>query len=1157
MIGISNLIKAVTDKTVLTRRGFVQGLASLGLISAVYGCTNRNDNLESKHMSEGLSDDPYTHIKNPVYRYGTTTHNCGGRCVTKAEVVDGKIVRFLTDESVKSYDGSEFDIEGRNSPQSRACSRCRGYKTRLYHPGRLKYPLKQTKQRGDMTGFVRISWAEAVKEVADRLRAVQDKYGVEAFHSIYACGNIYSAFQSTGYNGVLSVVCPDGVASGAAPAIKLLGGATSFAADYSYHQYEFMGGYGIHYTGYDTGDGVMAGRITMKPNSNDIASFQNNIVLWGSNIVSTVNPLSNSWVKSIQDMKAARPKSKVYYIGPELSDTAITLADEWIQIKPYTDTALILGIIYELIATNKLDIDYIDTMVYGFCDSPEYWINKTDKTIVTTDPEDINYIKIDAVSKGQSLLSYILGDGNLPTSSTLAWNDYSEESTNYVAKSFSTSDSNKSRFSKCSYKNSAANKTKYITKRDFTTPKTVDWASAITGIPVKTIRELAVLYAESSEKGKQVWNEWSGGQLKQAEGCSTFFALQALNILVNNWGVTGAGIARGAIARVQNVDPKQIPINDLKPKSWSELPPTPQTIVPSVTQWNTAIKFAFGDLLKYNGYKSNVPDWSTKELQTGKAYCDDGGVKGLVKRVYGYDGKPKTFTDTDGKVYFQWVATDGTVIDSAGKSKGKKPVYSGFRFILNSGGNIPVNQHANSLDSIHMYQTLPTYGYNNKKLNVRNMSDAFYLVSFDNFMSPSPRYSDYVLPAKTSWEQADFRDLFWGNNIYQDEAIQGPGESKSTWDFARDLINAYGGEDEAKKFAPDLKSFKEYFIDHYKKSVEPKDSGSAFAGKTFDEFLEKPFLTNIAVTQKSKSIKSSIRVVLDNYMASKENISSKPFVFLSGNLSSILTRDAYTLSFGGVGGDQFSNPTECPNQSGRFHIFSGSLVWRYKNLFNKWHAYLPEKDRGQTNLDREGDDIVYPIPIYFAYEDYFIDAYGLKDNKPLKGRFLLTTTHDKFRTHSSQAENPYLRELNTRTVDGSLYSGNDSGTYAISSDPDKDMNTFPNINSLIDRNGNPKTNASFAEILINPADAKELGITSGMIVDIYNEIGTVRGAACLTDRCVKGFLGLHQGYWFDPRNISGKIIDVGGNCNTIMASKPSRYDHGNAQQSAMVMIKKV
>jgi anaerobic selenocysteine-containing dehydrogenase len=79
----------------------------------------------------------------------------------------------------------------------------------------------------------------------------------------------------------------------------------------------------------------------------------------------------------------------------------------------------------------------------------------------------------------------------------------------------------------------------------------------------------------------------------------------------------------------------------------------------------------------------------------------------------------------------------------------------------------------------------------------------------------------------------------------------------------------------------------------------------------------------------------------------------------------------------------------------------------------------------------------------------------------------------------------------------------------------------------------------------------------GELVKVENEIGAVYCTLRKTKRCVSGYVGLHQGAWFDPREIDGKIVDVGGCCNTLMASKPSRIDHGNAQQSAMVKISRV
>ena len=55
-------------------------------------------------------------------------HDCGGCCVLRAHVKDGRIIRFETDS------GEE--------PQIRACLRGRAYRQRVYHPDRLKHPLQ-------------------------------------------------------------------------------------------------------------------------------------------------------------------------------------------------------------------------------------------------------------------------------------------------------------------------------------------------------------------------------------------------------------------------------------------------------------------------------------------------------------------------------------------------------------------------------------------------------------------------------------------------------------------------------------------------------------------------------------------------------------------------------------------------------------------------------------------------------------------------------------------------------------------------------------------------------------------------------------------------------------------------------------------------------
>lgn len=950
----------------------------------------------------------------------------------------------------------------------------------------------------------------------------------------------------------------------------MLGGSSAYTSDYSFHQGSYMGGYGTAYSG----------MIHMEPTPQFLDRYMH-FVMWGSNIPTTHNPKAFSWTKGIENMK--KHGGTVKFIGPELSEIGIAQANEWIRTKPYTDVALILGMLHHMIKLtfhedgtptgNGLDVDYLDQMVYGFFETPAYWRNKTTGDISFDDKSsDGNYVYVAAIPAGQSFSAYIMGDDTRLTQAKYS------ASNNYMAQQFNTKTPNLTRnTSVANFTFADINNTKYAYKKQMNVAKTPKWAEGITGVPATKIEELAEFYLQCAKDRTPVYNEWSGGQLKQNDGTITLYALQALLIISKNWGITGTGIKNNSIGVSKKTDPNQITNSMLRPSTWNavgKMGPHPKI---SVTQWHTAIKMAFAEELKANGYEPNIPDWTNNTMglgqwqgKKGEVYFDDGGVKSLVNRQgitgVGKDA-PETFTTTidmkvpgkDGLVpvthtYYNFKNSgfsDKQNIQSSqltDRTNDENVLFSGYRFILNSAGNIPMNQHANPIDSARMYKALPTFGYGEHQ--AADMADAFYLVTFDNFMSPSARYSDYVLPAKTTWEQEDFVTIENSGTLYVDSVIPGPGESKSTWDFARELIYHYGGQDKAKQFTglESTSSFRDVVQYQYNKNIKT-NSDSPYYGKTWEEFLEKPISHAKPTTERADMKTHSIRAAYE----AKQPMD--PFY------PGVTTVD-WSLASGVYGfcGEDFAETESCPKQTGMFQVYSGTLVWRYENLYSKWHGYLPKNNQGQKNTDEEGDPIAWPIPVYFNYEDHFVHAYGLSSSADLAGRYLLTTTHDRFRAHSSQAENPFLRELTHRTIGGALYSGNDSGAYAVSNGLNKDgFETFPALNTLIGEDGKPvagaENRASYTDIWVNDEDFKDYN--DGDLVKVSNEIGSVYCTIRKTARCVPGYVGLHQGCWYDPREINGETIDVGGNCNTLMPSTPSRLDHGNGVQSAMVKIDRV
>ncbi len=1134
-------------KSKLTRRSFLQGLATTGATATLAGCSSDDGGALMMGGTSGSGVEPDYNGNSEEFQkiYGMAGHNCAGRCLSVANVKNGKIVRILTDESKSTSDGTYLDRESRNFPQTRNCPKCRSYRYRIYHPGRLLYPLKQTKKRGDLTGFKRISWEQALAEIAQKHKNVLDKYGSDGIYSLYANGSSSSPLQG----GTWGPLGGGTVDHHRGSALRYMGGIKSiYFGTYSLHQHVYCG---TGYTGMEYG-----------LNNNDVAKFANKLMLWGNNTLSTLNYSSYGYIKGVEDLKKIRPDAKVHYVGPYFSDSGVVLADEWHVSKPFTDPALIAGMLYHMLdntfdLTNGtlkpnpwLDVDYLDTLVYGFFDSPTYSLTEADGTIATAEATvSAGKRNVPAVESGQSYASWILGNnGNAPA--------YSATATNYTAKKYEEVSGGFKRWAPCSFANPNGANSAYKTKKDFLVPKTPKWASDITGIPEESIKELAKMFATEGP----VMSVWAAAVQKQSEGVVNLIAIQALHVITKNVGKYGAGYTWD-VANSTTQDPKAIlPTwgNINIPRTWdlgNGVIPLHQRADASCTAWHTALKMAFAQELKDNGYQPTkyIPNFKpTDQDPKNNIYWDDAGTKTFVQWKRDLStGNILTYKDKDGNDFYDWVGRTGTAgTDNAHQGT---PVYSGIRLMYNTGGNIFMNQHENTNDSRQMIEAL--------KLN-NGDADTFCLVSFDNFMTATPRWSDYVLPGTTYWEQQDVISPYAGSAVYTTIASTPQGETKATYDFANELLKAYEIVDPTVKGAATdfTGGVKDKPIEAFIREAHvaaSKDDTSPYYNTTWDEFLQiylpsKP--NNDAITEPAR------KAVIDAYdnlsAATKAN---DPFI-KTGNLI-----DTNEVSSGGYG-NEFFNADNAPKSSLKFHVSSPVLKWQYENRFSKFHGYLPAEQRGQQHKDSEGNDIVLSIPLYYAYEDYFMEAYGGAERlNELK--YLLTTTHDKYRVHSSLAENPLLRELTHRVPGqdskGKFKKANDYNHFATvpNAFAVQATGTFSAPNSTINADGTVdqanKEIASYSEIYMNKSDAESNGIKDGDLLEVSNPIGTVRVVARLTERCAKGYVDLHQGNWYDPREIGDKTVDVGGCANTLMASQPSRIDHGNAQQSAMVKITKV
>lgn len=245
-------------------------------------------------------------------------NNCGGICVIRPTVQEGCMLKI-------DSDGGSPDV------RIRACVRGRGYRRTFLHPDRLRYPMKRIGKRGSGK-FARISWEEAVQIIAGQWARIRDTYGPGSRYVVYGWG-------------VAGIMRPNRLAK------RLL------ALD---------GGYLDHFNNYSS-----ACASYMSPYIYGIADCGNSpadllntrlLILWGDNPAETVfGPEKSAYLSKLKDKGV-----KIVVVDPRMSQTAVAFADEWIPIRPSTDSALADAMAYVIWSEGLQDQHFMDTYCLGF-----------------------------------------------------------------------------------------------------------------------------------------------------------------------------------------------------------------------------------------------------------------------------------------------------------------------------------------------------------------------------------------------------------------------------------------------------------------------------------------------------------------------------------------------------------------------------------------------------------------------------------------------------------------------------------------------------------------------------------------------------------------------------------------------------------------------
>lgn len=113
--------------------------------------------------------------KDTTYHYLTCPRNCRDACSIVAEVVDGKMVAMKGNPKHPLTQGS-------------VCVKGHTYPMHLYNADRIMHPMKRVGKKGEGK-WEKISWDQALKEIAAKLTKIKEEFGGEALTEFVYSGN--------------------------------------------------------------------------------------------------------------------------------------------------------------------------------------------------------------------------------------------------------------------------------------------------------------------------------------------------------------------------------------------------------------------------------------------------------------------------------------------------------------------------------------------------------------------------------------------------------------------------------------------------------------------------------------------------------------------------------------------------------------------------------------------------------------------------------------------------------------------------------------------------------------------------------------------------------------------------------------------------------
>ena len=100
-------------------------------------------------------------------RHSTCPHDCPSACALDVEVIENEKIGRVRGSKVQTYTAGVV------------CAKVARYAERIHHPERVTHPLRRTGPKGSGQ-FARISWDEAMDEIAARFNDAERDFGAQS-----------------------------------------------------------------------------------------------------------------------------------------------------------------------------------------------------------------------------------------------------------------------------------------------------------------------------------------------------------------------------------------------------------------------------------------------------------------------------------------------------------------------------------------------------------------------------------------------------------------------------------------------------------------------------------------------------------------------------------------------------------------------------------------------------------------------------------------------------------------------------------------------------------------------------------------------------------------------------------------------------------------